>query len=136
NPLGEKLFRTDYGAYDAGDPIAGKFSEYADARTLKNHNTFFVGRERARAETGDLIFFQQPWVQKYPFHVMVFLGRPRDNHEGASDWVVYHTGSSPQDKGTVKRVRLSVLDRHPDKRWRPREGNSNFLGFFRLKILE
>src|SRR2546429_5592992 len=39
-------------------------------------------------------FFQQPWVQKYPYHVMIFLGRARVDSEGASDWVVYHTGSS------------------------------------------
>jgi uncharacterized protein YfaT (DUF1175 family) len=29
-----------------------------------------------------------------------------------------------------------VLDGHPDKRWRPLENNPNFLGFFRLKMLE
>ncbi len=136
NALGEKLFRTDYGAYDAADLAAGKFSEYADARTLKNYNTIFVSRDRRHAKVGDLLFYHQPWVQKYPYHVMIYTGRPRDNSEGAADWVVYHTGSSSQDKGNIKRVRLSVLDGHPDKRWRPVESNGNFLGFFRLKILE
>jgi hypothetical protein len=32
-------------------------------------------------------------------------------------------------------VRLAVLDQHPDKRWRPISTNQNFLGFYRLKIL-
>jgi uncharacterized protein YfaT (DUF1175 family) len=27
------------------------------------------------------------------------------------------------------------LDQHPDKRWRPIMTNPNFLGFYRLKIL-
>ena len=40
------------------------------------------------------------------------------------------------DKGTVKKVELAVLDRHPDPRWRPLESNKNFLGFYRLKILQ
>ena len=64
---------------------------------------------------------------------------PQNPHlapNGAPDWVVYHTGSSPTDQGTVKKVQLSVLDHHPDPRWRPVESNKNFLGFYRLKILQ
>jgi uncharacterized protein YfaT (DUF1175 family) len=67
--------------------------------------------------------------------VMIFLGASRMASNGAQDWVVYHTGSSPTDNGTVKKVELSVLDHHPDPRWRPGESNRNFLGFYRLKIL-
>ena len=66
---------------------------------------------------------------------MIFLGEPRVASEGTHDWVVYHTGSSPNDAGTVKKVRLAVLDQHPDKRWHPVSINPNFLGFYRLKIL-
>jgi uncharacterized protein YfaT (DUF1175 family) len=33
-------------------------------------------------------------------------------------------------------TRLAVLDQHPDKRWRPIMTNPNFLGFYRLKILD
>jgi hypothetical protein len=135
-PLGEKLFRTDFGAFREGDLDAGKFSEFADARTLKNFNSGFVSRDRRRAQAGDLLFFHQPWVQKYSYHVMIFLGAARHASEGAADWVVYHTGASPTDEGTVKKVRLAVLDHHPDRRWRPVENNRNFLGFYRLKILE
>lgn len=135
-PLGEKLFRTDFGSYKETDPAEGKFSEFADARTLKNFNTRFISRDRQLAQSGDLIFFHQPWVQKFPYHVMVFLGESRLAKAGARDWVVYHTGASATDPGTVKKVELSVLDQHPNKRWRPVESNPNFLGFYRLKILD
>src|SRR5262249_22834645 len=102
-PLGEKLFRTDFGSFRQGDLAGGKFSEYADGRTLKNYNCTFVSRDRSRAVTGDLLFFYQPWVQHYPYHVMIFTGRSLIDRDEGSDWVVYHTGSSPSDSGTVKK---------------------------------
>jgi uncharacterized protein YfaT (DUF1175 family) len=136
SPVGEKLFRTTAGSFSESNLSDGTFSEYADARTLKEFNSRFVGRDPRRAEPGDLLFFHQPWVQKYPYHVMLFLGRARVDDEGAADWLVYHTGSSPGDAGEVRKVRLSVLARHPDPRWRPVAGNKNFLGFYRLKILD
>ena len=135
SPLGEKLFRADFGSYKAGDLADGKFSEFADARTLKTFNTVFIGRDRHQAQSGDLLIFYQPWVQKSPYHVMIFLGQASIAPDRADDWVVYHTGSSPIDKGAVKKVQLAVLDHHPDPRWRPLESNRNFLGFYRLKIL-
>ncbi len=136
SPVGEKLFRTAAGSFDAANLSDGTFSEFADARTLKEFNSRFVGRDPRQAEAGDLLFFHQPWVQKYPYHVMLFLGRARTDDEGAADWLVYHTGSSPGDAGEVRKVRISVLARHPDPRWRPVAANKNFLGFYRLKILE
>jgi len=136
NPLGEKIFRTDFGSFHESDLRNGRFSEFADGRSLKNFNSFFVTRDRREAQPGDLLFFYQPWVQKFPYHVMILLGPARVAQNGAPDWVVYHTGSSPGDKGTVKKVELSVLDHHPDPRWRPLESNKNFLGFYRLKILQ
>jgi uncharacterized protein YfaT (DUF1175 family) len=135
-PLGEKLFRTNFGVYKDGDLASGAFSDFADARTLKNFNVKFISRDRQNAEPGDLLFFYQPWVQKFPYHVMIFLGSSKLSNEQSSDWVVYHTGASPTDKGTVKKVELAVLDHHPNKRWRPVETNPNFLGFYRLKILD
>ena len=136
-PLGEKLFRTNFGAYKEGELTNGTFSEFSDARSLKNFNTKFISRDRRDAKPGDVLFFYQPWVQQFPYHVMIFLGNANlgDNNQGA-DWLVYHTGSSPTDAGTVKKVPLSVLDHHPNHRWRPLESNSNFLGFYRLKILD
>jgi uncharacterized protein YfaT (DUF1175 family) len=136
NPLGEKIFRTDFGSFHESDLRNGRFSEFADGRSLKNFNSVFVSRDRRETQPGDLLFFYQPWVQKFPYHVMVMLGSPHIAPNGAQDWVVYHTGSSPTDQGTVKKVQLSVLDHHPDPRWRPVESNKNFLGFYRLKILQ
>ncbi len=135
SPLGERLFRTRPGAFQESDLKDDTFSDFADARTLKEFNAEFVGRDRRRAEPGDLLFFHQPWAQRYPYHVMIFLGEAREANEGAADWVVYHTGVSATDRGTIKKVRLAVLDEHPDRRWRPVETNRNFLGFYRLKIL-
>jgi uncharacterized protein YfaT (DUF1175 family) len=136
NPMGERIFRTDFGSFSDSDLRNGRFSEFVDGRSLKNFNTTFITRDRREAQPGDLLFFYQPWVQKFAFHVMIFLGPARVAANGANDWVVYHTGSSPTDKGTVKKVELSVLDHHPDPRWRPVESNKNFLGFYRLKILQ
>lgn len=136
NPFGEKIFRTDFGSFAETDIRDGRFSEFADARSLKSFNVVFVSRDRRQAQPGDLLFYYQPWVQKFPYHVMIFLGQARIADNGAPDWVVYHTGSSPIDEGTVKKVELSVLDQHPDPRWRPVERNKNFLGFYRLKILQ
>lgn len=136
NPFGEKIFRTDFGSFVETDVRNGRFSEFADARSLKSFNVVFVSRDRREAQPGDLLFYYQPWVQKFPFHVMIFLGQAQIAANGAQDWVVYHTGSSPTGEGTVKKVELSVLDYHPDPRWRPVERNKNFLGFYRLKILQ
>jgi uncharacterized protein YfaT (DUF1175 family) len=135
-PLGEKLFRTDFGAYKTTDLAEAKFSEFADARTLKNFNTRFISRDREFAQPGDLLFYHQPWVQNFPYHVMIFVGESGIATAETRGWVVYHTGASAVDQGTVKKVELSVLDQHPNKRWRPVESNPNFLGFYRLKILE
>lgn len=134
-PLGEKIFRTAPGTYNQSDLAAGKFSEFADAQTLKLFNATFVSRDREQAKPGDLLFFYQPYVQKFPYHVMIFLGDAYLANEGEHDWVVYHTGASPENDGAVKKVRLAVLDGHPNKRWRPISSNANFLGFYRLKLL-
>jgi uncharacterized protein YfaT (DUF1175 family) len=136
SPLGEKLFRTHFGSFAQGELADGTFSEFADARSLKSYNVKFISRDRHYAQPGDLLFFYQPWVQKFPYHVMIFLGDSKLSNEHSNNWVVYHTGSSPTDAGTVKKVELSVLDQHPNRRWRPVESNSHFLGFFRLKILD
>ena len=45
SPLGEKLFRADFGSFQESDLTQGKFSEFADARTLKTYNASFISRE-------------------------------------------------------------------------------------------
>jgi len=135
-PLREKLFRTAPGNYNARDLANGKFAEFADAQTLKLFNATFISRDREQARPGDLLFFYQPYVQKFPYHVMIFLGPARIADEDAHDWVVYHTGAALENGGEVKKLRLSVLDHHPNKRWRPVSSNPNFLGFYRLKLLD
>jgi uncharacterized protein YfaT (DUF1175 family) len=136
SPLQERLFRTTFGSFKESELSDTTFSDFADARTLKDFNSQLVSRDPRQAKPGDLLFFYQPWVQKYPYHVMIFLGDARLDSEAASDWVVYHTGASATDAGTIKKVRLSVLEQHPDRRWRPLAANRNFLGVYRLKILQ
>lgn len=135
-PLHGKLFRTSFGVFNPADVSDGTFSEFADAQTLKTYNTNFVGRERDQARPGDLFIFHQPWVQKFPYHIMIFLGTPQVVTDAGHDWVVYHTGPTATDPGLVKKVRLSTLDKHPDRRWRPLPGNPNFIGIYRPKILD
>lgn len=134
--LKEKLFRTKDGLFNKSDLNDGTFREFADAGTLMKYNAVFIGKDRSILKPGDLIFYFQPFVQKYPYHVMMYIGEARTNNEGAHDWVVYHTGTSAEDKGVIKKVRLDTLDQHPDPRWRPVVNNKNFLGYYRLKILE
>jgi len=133
-PLGASLYRVAEGAFKDEDYVANRFDSFADARTLKNHNTTFIGRDRRDALPGDLMFFHQPFVGRYSYHVMIYLGAGETNEE-ARALVVYHTGASPEDAGSVRRVRFDVLARHPDQHWRPVNTNRHFLGFYRLKIL-
>ena len=37
----------------------GAFAQFADAKTLWQRNTYFVGRDLRRARPGDLLFFRQ-----------------------------------------------------------------------------
>jgi len=137
--LGAALFRVKPGAYLAGDERNGAFAEFADAKTLKSLNTFFVSRDIRQARPGDLLFYFQ-LEQGSPFHSMVFIGRSQWPVEGespqADDIVVYHTGPIGKNPGEMRRVRVEELLHHPSPRWRPVEGNSNFLGVYRWNILK
>lgn len=116
-PFGPGLFRVD----------AARWAEFADARTLLKWNTYRVGRTLDAAQPADLLFFRQP-DQRFPFHVMAYLGG-RERH------IVYHTGPEGGAAGEVRRPSLKELMRHPSPQWRPHEGNPNFLGVFRWDIL-
>ncbi|MEZ5403314.1 MAG: DUF1175 family protein [Bryobacteraceae bacterium] len=119
-PLGANLFRTNVDEY----------TQFADARTLREWNSYLVSRRVEDARAGDLLFFRQ-LAQDMPYHVMVFVGESRI--EGAAGpYLAYHTGDHP---GEVRRPAVADLLAHPEPRWRPVEGNSNFLGVYRWNIL-
>ena len=94
-------------------------------------NTYLISREIRTARPGDLLFFRQ-LGQDSPFHSMILTGA---SIGGVNTWVVYHTGPIGKARGEVRRVALSDLIQHPDRRWRPLPGNSNFLGVYRWNIL-
>lgn len=147
--LGENIFRTADGAFEITD-IEGeekKFSPSATAGHLMLYNVIFLNREGDGVLPGDLIFYFNPDNPRMPYHAMIFLGEwgaegaeeiSSEGEEGKNldDWVVYHTGPRETDAGEVRKVRLSTLRQHPEKRWRPMVENENFLGYFRFKILD
>ena len=115
-PLGASLFRIREG------PLApASFGQFADAKTLMRWNTHFVARDLRQARPGDLLFFDDA----QSFHSMIYLGAH----------VVYHTGPQSGGPGEIRRPSIPELMRFPEPRWRPVEGNSNFLGVFRWNIL-
>ena len=132
-PLERALFRTRSGPLRPDDLDQGAFSEFADAATLLNYNTFFVSKDIRAAQPGDLIFFHQP-TQREPFHTMLFVGSSYFQPAGA-DWVVYHTGDLDGRRGEIREVEVGQLLAHPDPRWRPLAINPYFLGVYRLEIL-
>jgi uncharacterized protein len=137
-PLGPSLFRVREGAFQRGDLKDGTFAEFADVKTLKDFNTYFVSRNIHAARPGDLLFYRQ-LEQHSPFHSMVFVGRSQwvedSGPQTADDVVVYHTGPIGKSRGEMRRMSLAELQRFPSPRWRPVPGNDNFLGVFRWNIL-
>jgi uncharacterized protein YfaT (DUF1175 family) len=138
-PLGAALFRVKPGVYATEDVRNGAFAEFADAKTLRSMNMFLVSRDVRQARPGDVLFYFQ-LEQGSPFHSMIFIGRSQWPVEGESpqvdDLVVYHTGPIGKKAGEMRRVRVEELLHHPSPRWRPLEGNSNFLGVYRWNILK
>lgn len=126
-PLGANLFRVHEGDYTQADITNGNFSQFADAKTLWQRNTFFVSRDLRAARPGDLLFYRQ-LEQNSPYHSMVLTG---PSHE----WAVYHTGPIGTGGGEMRRMAIEDLLHHPDIRWRPTPENSNFLGVYRWNIL-
>jgi uncharacterized protein YfaT (DUF1175 family) len=126
-PLGANLFRVRAGAFAAQDLTDGSFAQFADAKTLWQRNTFFVSRDLRAARPGDILFYRQ-LEQNSPFHSMILTG-------AAHEWAVYHTGPIGPGPGEMRRVAVSDLLVHPDRRWRATVDNSNFLGVYRWNIL-
>jgi uncharacterized protein YfaT (DUF1175 family) len=136
-PLGANLFRVRPGPFLAEDIHNGGFAQFADARTLMQHNTYLVSRDLRQARPGDLIFYRQldqdspydvPTHYHSPFHSMIVCG-------ATAGWVVYHTGPIHHSKGEMRRLSVNDLLHHPDARWRPVKENANFLGVYRWNIL-
>jgi uncharacterized protein YfaT (DUF1175 family) len=132
-PLGAALFRVREGSFAADDLNDGAFAQFADAKTLWQRNSYFVGREVWRARPGDLLFFRQEG-HDLPFHAMIYLG-PSQIDGGAEPRMVYHTGPIGKSAGEVRRPTLAQLLDFPDPRWRPVPSNPSFLGVYRWNIL-
>lgn len=137
--LGANLFRIMPTPLTPDDARSGAFAEFADAKTLKEFNTFFVSRHTRDARPGDILFYRQ-LEQNEPFHSMIFVGESRWLDHTSGDWtsavVVYHTGQPGAAGKGMRRVTLSELLNHPSPRWRPVAGNPNFLGVYRWNILK
>jgi uncharacterized protein len=132
-PLGANLFRVRDGSFAADDLNNGAFAQFADAKTLWQHNSYFVGRDVARARPGDLLFFRQEG-HDLPFHAMIYLG-PSQIDAVREPLVVYHTGPIGKSAGEIRRPTLAQLMNFPDPRWRPVPSNPSFLGVYRWNIL-
>ena len=119
-PAGPALFHTTSGAY----------SQFADARTLRQFNTRFLSRDISRARPGDLLFYRSSTSH----HSMIYIGPSHITRDGAS-YVVYHTGPEGKNPGEIRRPKTQELLGYPDPQWRPIPSNPNFLGVFRWNIL-
>ncbi len=132
-PLGAGLFRVRDGSFVSDDLNDGAFAQFADAKTLWQRNTYFVGRDLRRARPGDLLFFRQEG-QSLPFHAMIFLGGSQIEPT-REPLVIYHTGPIGKSSGEIRRPTLAQLLNFPDPRWRPVPSNPSFLGVYRWNIL-
>lgn len=111
-----------------------QFGEFADADTLVTLNARRLGRDVRAAQPGDLLYFRHDDAES-PSHVMVFVGPSRFDRN-RTDWLVYHTGPDGRNPGEVRKVSVDDLARHPSPRWRPVAANAEFVGVFRLSILD
>lgn len=121
--------------------LDGSRQSFVTALALIHRNSRPLGREFALARPGDLLFFDQGDDQ----HLMIWMGR----------WIAYHNGQTPviasaprgtpgrggertgianQDSG-LRAVTPADLLQWKDTRWRPRDDNPNFAGFYRLAFL-
>ncbi len=130
-PLGAGLFRVTPGGFNRAT-MATDFAQFADAKTLLEYNTYFVGRDLRQALPGDLLFYRQ-FGQSSPWHSMIVV----EINGGLG--VIYHTGpvghGVDKKPGEIRRVRIEELLNHPRAEWRPVNGNPNFLGIYRWNIL-
>jgi hypothetical protein len=89
------------------------------------YNCVKVGNDLNEAKKGDLLFLYHPQDPVFPYHVMIVT----------DDGFVYHTGPDDGSDGYVRLwKREDYLDAAP-LIWLPVKENPNFLGVFRLKVL-
>jgi len=116
--------------------IDGAKQAFVTALALVQNNSRPLGKESAMARPGDLLFFDQGDEQ----HLMIWMG----------SWIAYHNGQTPvnaspkrksgnpivsnEDNG-LRAVTPAELMKWKDTRWRPRDDNPNFAGFYRLAFL-
>jgi uncharacterized protein YfaT (DUF1175 family) len=134
-PLGASLWRVEPGSFAPSNLGDGAFAQFADARTLKNLNMHFIGKDLGQARPGDILFYRQS-QQNSPYHSMIFAGRSQLQPELPEPIVIYHTGALGKSKGEIRVLPISELMNFPAPRWRPLAGNSNFLGIYRWNILK
>jgi hypothetical protein len=132
-PLSAGLFRVKAGAFQAADLATGAFAQFADAKTLQLRNTYFVTRDLARAQSGDLLFYRQA-SDHMPFHSMIYLG-PSQIEKSNVRYLVYHTGPDADGPGEIRRPTIDELRNFPEPDWRPVPDNPRFLGVYRWNIL-
>jgi uncharacterized protein YfaT (DUF1175 family) len=130
--LGPDIFRTRGGSYSPQD---GAFAEFADAKTLREFNTFFVSRDVSRAQPGDILFYRRDTVKGPSYHSMIFIGPSKVKHD-AEIYVVYHTGPDGSNDGEIRRLTLTQLLHFPNPQWQPIAANEHFLGVYRWNILK
>ncbi len=133
-PLGAALFRVREGVFEPGDETSGAFAQFANARTLEQLNSFFVSRSMRQAQPGDLLFFRSGHEGNGSFHSMIYVGRSQIQ-PSPELYVVYDSGPEGGQRGEMRRLRVSDLERFPDPQWRPTASNEQFLGVFRWNIL-
>jgi len=82
------------------------------------------------------MFFLNDVNTKWPYHSMIYIGNDKIGKINKfDDWVIYHTGPNDKNPGIIKKIRISDLNLHPNKRWHPNANNPYFLGFYKWKIL-
>lgn len=96
-------------------------SKYISAIGLVQGNTTFVSKDINQVRPGDILFYDMQDSQ----HIMVWMGK----------YIAYHTGTVTKKDNGLRKVKYSELINWKDSRWRPAEGNPNFIGIFKLGFL-
>ncbi|HLP59021.1 MAG TPA: DUF1175 family protein, partial [Candidatus Deferrimicrobium sp.] len=135
--LGTNIFRTIPGPFNEQDLKNNAFQPIATARVLMDYNCTYLGKEmNDTIMEGDLLFYRYFKGERDVFHAMILVKIDTRNQEGIDGIVVYHTGPDGDQKGEVRRLRISTLNNHPDDIWHVKPNNPYFLGFYRLNILD